>query len=98
MCCIIVLEDDVELNETMTYGLEKEGYRVISVHSREEAEKAAENSPLALAILDVNLPDGDGFQFCGWLKAKNKSRSCSSRSGIWKKTFCMGMSLALTIT
>ena len=64
MFTILVLEDDVELNETMTYGLEKEGYRVISVHSREEAEKAAENSPLALAILDVNLPDGDGFQFC----------------------------------
>ena len=79
MFTILVLEDDVELNETMTYRLEKEGYRVISVHSREEAEKAAENSPLALAILDVNLPDGDGFQFCGWLKAKNKSRSCSSR-------------------
>ena len=51
MFTILVLEDDVELNETMTYGLEKEGYRVISVHSREEAEKAAENSPLALAIL-----------------------------------------------
>ena len=70
MFTILVLEDDVELNETMTYGLEKEGYRVLSVHSREEAEKAAKNSPLDLAILDVSLPDGDGFRFCGWLKAK----------------------------
>ncbi len=25
-----------------------------------------------LAIIDVNLPDGDGFQFCKWLKAKKQ--------------------------
>ena len=26
-----------------------------------------------MAILDINLPDGDGFQFCKWIKARSDS-------------------------
>lgn len=32
----------------------------------------AESNAFHLAILDVNLPDGDGFQFCRWLKSKKQ--------------------------
>lgn len=69
---ILVLEDDMELNQTITYVLEKEGYDVFSAHSYKEAEFFTENNSFHLAILDVNLPDGDGFQFCKWLKAKKQ--------------------------
>lgn len=68
---ILVLEDDMELNQTISYGLEKEDHRVISVCSCREARAVAEKNELQLAILDVNLPDGDGFQFCRWLKEKS---------------------------
>lgn len=74
MYTILVLEDNVELNQTITYALKKEGYHIFSAHSCKEAEKFAENESFHLTILDVNLPDGDGFQFCKWLKAKNKSQ------------------------
>lgn len=69
MSTILVLEDDRELNQTMTYALEKERYHVLSAYSCEEAKELSEQRTLHLAILDVNLPDGDGFQFCSWLKA-----------------------------
>ena len=69
MSTILVLEDDRELNQTMTYALEKEGYHVLSAYSCEEAKELSKQRTLHLAILDVNLPDGDGFQFCSWLKA-----------------------------
>ena len=72
MATILVLEDDMELNQIITYALEKEGYRVFSAYSCNEAEKFTENESFHLAILDVNLPDGDGFQFCKWLKAKKQ--------------------------
>lgn len=72
MSMILVLEDDRELNQTMTYALEKEGYHVLSAYSCEEAKELSEQRTLHLAILDVNLPDGDGFQFCSWLKAKKQ--------------------------
>ena len=69
---ILILEDDRELNQTITYALEKEGYHVFSAFSCKEAEHMAEDHAFQLAILDVNLPDGDGVQFCGWLKAKKQ--------------------------
>lgn len=72
MFTILVLEDDMELNQTITYVLEKEGYHVFSAYSCKEAENFAENNSFHLAILDVNLPDGDGFRFCKWLKAKKR--------------------------
>ncbi|HIR93273.1 MAG TPA: response regulator transcription factor [Candidatus Egerieimonas intestinavium] len=72
MFTILVLEDDTELNQTITYGLKKEGYGVLSAYSCKEAETLAENNSFHLAILDVNLPDGDGFQFCRRLKAKKQ--------------------------
>ena len=61
MSTILVLEDDRELNQTMTYALEKEGYHVLSAYSCEEAKELSEQQTFHLAILDVNLPD-EGVQ------------------------------------
>ena len=73
MQTILVLEDDTELNQTICFSLEREGYRVLSAGSCGEARGLAEKNTLALAILDVNLPDGDGFEFCKWIRARNQS-------------------------
>ena len=51
---ILILEDDRELNQTITYALEKEGYHVFSAFSCKEAEHMAEDHAFQLAILDVN--------------------------------------------
>lgn len=69
---ILVLEDDIELNQSITYAMEKQGYQVFSAYSCKEAEIFTESNSFHLAILDVNLPDGDGFQFCKWLKEKKQ--------------------------
>lgn len=65
---ILVVEDDWELNQGICYMLEKEHYTVIQVHSIEEAKKRYEKEPVQLILLDVNLPDGEGFSFCEWVK------------------------------
>ena len=72
MATILVLEDDIELNQTITYAMEKQGYQVFSAYSCKEAEIFTEGNSFHLAILDVNLPDGDGFRFCKWLKEKKQ--------------------------
>ena len=35
-------------------------------------KRLRENDTLDMAVLDINLPDGDGFWFCRWLKARNQ--------------------------
>lgn len=72
MPTILVLEDDPELNRTISSVLERDGYRIFSAYSCKEAKEIAENDTLDMAVLDINLPDGDGFWFCRWLKDRNQ--------------------------
>ena len=39
----------------------------------EEAKNYANSYTFHMAILDINLPDGNGFQFCKWLKARSNT-------------------------
>lgn len=68
-----MLEDDFELNQTISASLEKAGYRVSKAYTCKEGQELFRNHTFDMAILDVNLPDGDGFQFCKWLKARSDS-------------------------
>lgn len=65
---IFVLEDDQELRDTIRQSLEEAGYRVFAASSIREGKDIAEESTFDLAVLDVNLPDGDGFAYCRWLR------------------------------
>ena len=62
---ILIVEDDWEMNQGISYFLEKNGYRTVSVHSIAEGKAAWEEQEADLILLDVNLPDGEGFYFCG---------------------------------
>lgn len=65
------MEDDFELNHTICTALQKEGYRVFCAYTCQEGQALANSHTFDLAVLDINLPDGDGFQFCKWLKARS---------------------------
>ena len=54
MPMILVLEDDPELNQTITSVLKKEGYRVFSAYSCKEAKNFSETHTLDMAVLDIN--------------------------------------------
>lgn len=69
---ILVVEDDVELNQSICYSLEKEKYEVVSGYSIAEAKEKYHKNNIQLVLLDVNLPDGEGFLFCRWVKKQKK--------------------------
>jgi len=58
---ILLLEDDSNLNETVTEFLEEEGYDVISTYDGYEAQDSLYESKFDLLLLDVNTPGIDGF-------------------------------------
>jgi DNA-binding response OmpR family regulator len=70
MYSVFVLEDDLELNQGICASLQKGGYRVLSARTCKEGREIVSRHSFDLGILDVNLPDGDGFTFCKWLKAR----------------------------
>ncbi|KGI39965.1 response regulator transcription factor [Clostridium tetani] len=59
---ILIIEDDRLLNNTLKYNLVSEGYKVVSAYNAKEAEKSFLSQTFRLIILDVNLPDGNGFE------------------------------------
>ena len=66
---ILVVEDDVMLNSGLCYNLELDEYKAVSAHDAATALEKIKNETFDLVILDVNLPDGDGFELCKKIKA-----------------------------
>lgn len=64
---ILVVEDDYDLNQAICYSLKKAGYGVYGAVLLEEAKQLFKK-PIDMVLLDVNLPDGEGFSFCQWIK------------------------------
>jgi len=67
---IMLVEDDKALVLGMEYALKKEGYNVISAGTINEAQKLLDNN-IELVLLDVSLPDGNGYDFCKELRIKS---------------------------
>lgn len=58
---ILLLEDDANLNETVTEFLEENGHDVVSVYDGYEAQEKLYESKYDLLLLDVNTPGINGF-------------------------------------
>lgn len=69
---LLLVEDDAALATATSYALRAEGFTVEHVDCLAEARKLVKND-ISLILLDVNLPDGDGYQFCQELRAKGMS-------------------------
>ena len=65
---IFLLEDDTGISMGLKYSLEKEGYEVTHASSVKEANDMFQKDTFALAILDINLPDGSGIDVCKKIK------------------------------
>ncbi|MDC7289621.1 response regulator transcription factor [Blautia schinkii] len=60
---ILVIEDDEILNSGLCFSLQKRGMIPFPAYCIEDARDALKNERFDLILLDVNLPDGDGFDF-----------------------------------
>ena len=68
MYTILIIEDDRVLNLGMQECLKEFGYKVMGAQTGETAIKIVSEECIDLAVLDVNLPDMDGFQICKKIK------------------------------
>lgn len=66
---ILVVEDDMDLAEMLTAYFQAQGYQVMVANWGEEAVKLARSQHPDLVILDIRLPDIDGFEVARRLRA-----------------------------
>ena len=67
---ILVLEDEPNIRSFVVINLRRNGYQPIEAENGMQAlEKLEENPDISLALLDVMLPDIDGFEVCRRIRA-----------------------------
>lgn len=71
MNTVLVVEDEENLLEALRYNLEREGYAVHTAIDGEQALLSARDSAPDLVILDVMLPQLDGFELCRILRRRS---------------------------
>jgi DNA-binding response OmpR family regulator len=72
-CRILFVEDDAIIASGLVYALENEGFSVAHVKDIASAQKAVREQKYDLAILDVGLPDGTGFDLVSSLQSTGAS-------------------------
>ncbi|MGB0524374.1 MAG: response regulator transcription factor [Flammeovirgaceae bacterium] len=65
---ILIVEDDPDITELLSYNLEKEGYEVYTVDNGADAIRAAKKHLPSLVLLDIMLPAMDGMEVCRQLR------------------------------
>lgn len=70
---ILVVDDEISLQETLTYNLKKEGYLVEVAGDGIAALELFRKSKPDLVILDVMLPGMDGFEICRTLRQESNT-------------------------
>lgn len=68
---ILVVDDEKEIADLVEVYLQNEGFQVYKFYTASEALACVENKETDLAILDVMLPDMDGFALCRKIREKH---------------------------
>jgi phosphate regulon transcriptional regulator PhoB len=69
---ITIVEDEADIVELVRYNLKKEGFEVDSFERGQDALEALRRSPADLVLLDIMLPDEDGFEICKKMRADDR--------------------------
>lgn len=67
---LLLVEDDENLRTTLADNLELEGYEVVECALVEQAKDWLSANSADLVVLDIMLPDGDGYQLCQWIRQR----------------------------
>jgi len=71
---VLVIEDDEDIQELVSYNLTKEGYQINCVGSGEDGLRAAKSKLPNLIVLDLMLPGIDGLEICKLIKGDPKTQ------------------------
>jgi len=69
MKTILLVEDDKTIVMGLEYSLQQEGYGVICCYNVGDAMKAVRERTFDLALLDLSLPDGSGYEICRLIRS-----------------------------
>ncbi|MEI7024987.1 response regulator transcription factor [Paenibacillus sp. y28] len=72
MACILVVDDDEHIRELIHLNLREEGYEVIEASCGEEALLSMKKRRIDLVIMDIMMPQIDGWELCRRMRQMNE--------------------------
>jgi signal transduction histidine kinase len=72
---ILIVEDEQDTAELLRYNLEQSGYRAVRARNGEEAIDAVQCDPPDLVLLDVMMPELNGWEVCKVLRESSKGKA-----------------------
>lgn len=91
---ILVIEDDAHVQRTTMRTLQSYGYQVSGVDCVNDARQAIANDNYDMLLVDVQLPDGDGYSFVRELRATNHNMPVLMVSGYMNADIRTGISFS----
>ena len=67
---ILIVDDEKEITDLMEVYLQNDGFKVYKFYNGTDALKCIEETKVDLAIIDIMLPDIDGFRICQKIREK----------------------------
>ena len=67
---ILIVDDEKEIADLLELYLRNDGYEIFKFYNGKDAINAIDEEEFDLAILDVMLPDIDGFTICKHIREK----------------------------
>lgn len=64
MITTLIVDDDPHIRELLRFYLQREGYKIIEAVDGKDALQCLEEAPVQLAIVDIMMPNIDGYQLC----------------------------------
>lgn len=100
---ILVVDDDPYILMSLEFLMKKEGYDVKVARNGKEALEIVDKEVPVLVLLDIMMPDVDGYAICKHIKTSKKLRdiivvflSAKSRESDIQKGYDLGASLYIT--
>ena len=73
--CVLLVEDNPDLREILVFRLEENDYRVLTAVTGREALERAKADPPDVVVMDLLIPDLDGYQACRLFRKDSQLQS-----------------------
>src|SRR5207245_10445581 len=76
---LVIIEDETDIVKLLEYNFRREGFKVESFGRGREGLESVQRKPPDAVLLDILLPDQDGFEICRRLRAADRLTSVPVR-------------------
>ena len=68
---VLILDDNADNRQLLFFALKTRDYHIYQAGLSQEAQTLVEKTPIDLALLDIELPDGDGLELAEEIRGRN---------------------------